>query len=62
MAKRSKKRKSSKSTRRARGGHPQRAKFRRAAKTCQAQVRSAGVTAFSREQWTMYGKCMKREL
>ncbi len=57
-----KRRKKKSSARKARRGHPQRAKFKAAAKTCQAQVRSAGVTAFSREQWTMYGKCMKREL
>lgn len=60
MAKRRKKKSTTKKS--ARRGHPQRMKFRAAAKTCQAQVRSAGVTAFSREQWTMYGKCMKREL
>lgn len=57
MAKRRKK--SRKSGRR---GHPQRAKFREAAKKCQAQVRGAGITAFSREQWTTYGRCMKKEL
>jgi hypothetical protein len=46
----------------ARRAHPQRAKFKKAAKACQAQVRSAGITAFSREQWTQYGKCMKKAL
>ena len=53
MAKKSKKR---------RGGGSQRAKFKKAAKSCQAQIRNDGVIAFSREQWTRYGKCMKKEL
>lgn len=59
MAKRRKKSSKSKSRKR---GNPQRTKFRNAAKKCQTQIRSAGITAFSREQWTQYGKCMKREL
>jgi len=57
-----KRRRSKKSTTRRRRAHPQRAKFRAAAKKCQAEVRTAGVGAFTREQWTMYGRCMKREL
>lgn len=58
MAKRRKSRKKSA----ARRGHPQRAKFKKAAKACQAQVRSSGAAAFSRESWTAYGKCMKKAL
>ena len=51
-----------KKKRRSSGGHPQRAKFRKAAHACQAKVRSAGMPAFSRESWREYGKCMKKAL
>jgi hypothetical protein len=58
MAKKSRK----KSRARRKGGNPQRAKFKAAAKKCQAQIRDAGVIAFSREQWKTYGSCMKKAL
>lgn len=46
----------------ARRGHPQRAKFKKAAHACQAKVRSAGMPAFSPASWRAYGKCMKDTL
>ncbi len=59
MAKAKKRKKARKSARR---GHPQRAKFKIAAKKCQAQVRESGAAAFSRESWKSYGSCMKKAL
>lgn len=56
--------KAKKRKKRATGGRKvnQRVKFKKAAKTCQAQIRNDGVIAFSKEQWSRYGKCMKKEL
>lgn len=59
MAKAKKRKKSAK---RRGGQQAQRTKFKKAAKACQAEIRGDGVIAFSKEQWSRYGKCMKKSL
>jgi hypothetical protein len=59
MARRKHKRKSHKKSRK---GGGQRAKFKKAAAACRAEVGNSGAKAFSPASWSAFGKCMKREL